>query len=55
MPTTNAITHLDVKTYGKVKVTTANGALTRLKGTTLTVRSGAEVGNEVSIFSPKSF
>ena len=42
-PTTNEIDHLDVKTFGKVNVLTDNDALTILKGSTLTVRSGAEV------------
>ena len=32
-----------MKTFGKVNVLTDNDALTTLKGTTLTVRSGAEV------------
>ena len=43
MPTTNEIEHLDVKTFGKVNVLTANDALTTLKGSTVAIRSGAEV------------
>ena len=42
-PAENDIEHLDIKTFGKVNVLTANDALTTLKGSTLTVRSGAEV------------
>ena len=45
MPSVNEIDHLDIKTFGKVNVLTANDALTTLKGSTLTVRSGAEVGS----------
>lgn len=39
----NFIDHLDIKTFGSVKVFTEEEALTTLVGTTLTVRSGAKV------------
>ena len=42
-PMTNEIKHLDVKTFGKVNVLTANNSLTTLQGVTLTIRSGAQV------------
>ena len=45
VPTVNAIEHLDVKTFGKVNVLTENKALTTLTGSTVSIRSGAEVGN----------
>ena len=45
VPTNNAIEHLDVKTFGKVNVLTENKALTTLTGSTLSIRSGAEVRN----------
>ena len=48
-PTTNETDHLDVKTFGKVNVHTDDDALTTLKGTTLTVRSGAEVRTMVEV------
>jgi len=38
------IGNLDVKTFGSVSIITPNIAMTTLNGTTLTVRSGAEVG-----------
>ena len=49
MPTVNAIEHLDVKTFGKVNVLTENKALTTLTGSTVSIRSGAEVGNILHI------
>ena len=48
MPTVNAIEHLDVKTFGKVNVLTENKALTTLTGSTVSIRSGAEVGNSLN-------
>ena len=49
VPTVNAIEHLDVKTFGKVNVLTENKALTTLTGSTVSIRSGAEVGNSLCI------
>lgn len=49
-PTVNKIDHLDIKTFGDMSVTTNREALTTLVGTTLTVRSGAQV-QLIPIFS----
>ncbi|KAH3816409.1 hypothetical protein DPMN_117925 [Dreissena polymorpha] len=40
-PTTNKINNMDIKTFGGVRVFTEDEALTTLKGTSLTIRSGA--------------
>jgi hypothetical protein len=40
--------HLDIKTFGEMKITTDREALTTIEGTTLTVRSGSLV---ISLFS----
>jgi hypothetical protein len=42
-PTVNKIDHLDIKTFGEMKITTDREALTTIEGTTLTVRSGSLV------------
>jgi hypothetical protein len=47
-PTVNKIDHLDIKTFGEMKITTDREALTTIEGTTLTVRSGSLV---ISLFS----